>query len=122
MFIRVGTVERYNEKKDEILENFGEKILERTKEIVEMLDEEYGKDRDVFNSDGGWVVLIKNYKGFDDYDEHSETESLSESVYEYCNEIDFDPFVEVLYLVNNETGITVFMPKEIFETELNEDD
>jgi hypothetical protein len=81
--------------------------------IVTMLDETYGADRDVDNSDGGFVVVVENvqdmsfiaqrYVGLDD-NRHEAVDVVKCEAGVYIN---------ALFLCNNEFGINVFMPMDI---------
>ena len=75
--------------------------------IVEMLDKEYGATRNVDTDDGGYVLYINSNEDLDSI-------SLCKSTPEEFGYIDADKkYICVLYLSNNEYGITLIAPTEV---------
>ena len=98
------------------LPSMDEKIHERISENLEILDGNYGSDRDVDKNNGGYVLYAE--PGTKD------TEILSlfdyeEYVPEYVDRIDSEPeYCCSLYLISDDYGIVIFTaladtPKEI---------
>jgi len=92
---------------------FGNKVLKDISTTLTILDREYGKDRDIYNNDGGYVVLIEDYSEWEIYNIES-SGMLGRNNYESFMDIDRNT-VRVDYLVNNETMISVYMPRELFK-------
>jgi hypothetical protein len=81
--------------------------------IVSRLDEAYGPERDVDNSDGGFVVVVENvqdvlligqrYVKLDD-NRHETVDVVK------CEK---ETYINALFLCNNEFGINIFIPLNI---------
>jgi len=110
--IKVGTLKRLNKRIDEIVETFGYEVFEDAKAQVKNLDYYYGKDRDIDNDDGGYLVFLEDLT---DYNENIGNISyvIQNNCYENFKEFD-DGFVRVDYMVNNETMISVYMLSYLF--------
>ena len=86
-------------------------IVNRIVEIVKILNKEYGKDRNSYTDDGGYIILME-YKA--DYDIPDFFEFIVNQEPEIVKEIETEQgvWLEVLYLMNNEFGVTLFTKKE----------
>jgi len=91
----------------------GSAILNDICKLLIFLDDYYGSNRNVYNSDGGYVVVLKDKDEWEKY--NKETSGMLERN-NYDSFFYFDNnFVRVDYLVNNETVISVYMLKELFK-------
>lgn len=77
------------------------------KEILTILDEEYGDERNVDEDDGGYILYLscgtnsKDLINYFDYEKH------------LCEEIEIkNGYAVVTYLLNNEYSVTLVMHKE----------
>ena len=84
------------------------KLFDNLMEFLIVLDNEYGKDRDVEHDDGGFVLFcLPGAKGaaFDRYPE------LSQLSPEWVNFIDCDPqYCAALYMPREDYSIVIVMP------------
>ena len=114
MLYKFGTAKEVETLKDKIPYALYQVALN----IVNVLDDNYGTDRDVDEEDGGFVVILQNIQDI----EEATTEGiqLDEDMYEHVNLVKCEngDYINVLYLANNEFGINVFLPKDIAPTEL----
>jgi len=116
MYKIIGTVKEYENQEAEITKEWGQAVTESVKETAEMLDNTYGADRDIYNDDGGYLVLIPNKESLETY--NNDKGSLNE-VFDFAVVDNNSPFSHVYYVVNNETVIEMILPKKLFETEIN---
>jgi hypothetical protein len=81
--------------------------------IVTMLDGTYGADRDVNNSDGGFVVVMENVQGMPLIGQRYV--KLDDNRHEVVDVVkcEAEMYINALFLCNNEFGINVFMPMDI---------
>jgi hypothetical protein len=81
--------------------------------IVSMLDETYGADRDVDNSDGGFVLVAENVQDLEVLTRNYV--KLDENRHEAVDVVKCEKgvYINALFLCNNEFGINVFIPLDI---------
>jgi hypothetical protein len=81
--------------------------------IVSILDKTYGTDRDVDNSDGGFVVIVENVQDVSVINERYVR--LDENRHEAVDIVKSEKgmYINALFLCNNEFGINIFIPLEI---------
>lgn len=117
MFYKVGTVKEMESVK-QILSS---ELYQAVWDIVTSLDGNYGAERDVEEEDGGFVLILQNIQDIEeaadwciqlDKDTHEHVSLVKCAVGDYIN---------VLYLMNNEFGVNVFLPKDIAPQVLLED-
>ena len=81
--------------------------------IVTILDDTYGADRDVNNSDGGFVLIVENVQDLElfgqQYVELEANRHEAVSVVQCKSK----PWFNIFFLCNNEFGINVLMPMSI---------
>lgn len=87
-------------------------IVEEMKRVMEILDTYYGKDRDVEEDDGGYILLQtgSDEEESEQYQELFEKRRLREGEEEYCDILrcqDGSEWQVMLFLVTNEYGVTV---------------
>jgi len=81
--------------------------------IVKSLDENYGADRDVDEEDGGFVLVLENVQDIEEAaDWHIR---LDKDTHEHVNLVKCEDgdYINALYIMNNEFGMNVFLPKDI---------
>ena len=81
--------------------------------IVATLDAEYGADRDVYNSDGGCVLILGNVQ--DLREAAARYPQIYKGAHELMNLVKCasGDWVNALFLTGNEFGVDVFIPKAI---------
>jgi hypothetical protein len=105
MLYKIGTLEQFEKIKDKIPVEVRDKI----QAIVTTLDREYGADRNVEDSDGGFVLFADSKESLTEVEKiiriDKRVPELVESVgMEYLN---------VLFICNNEFGINLIISKDI---------
>jgi hypothetical protein len=117
MLYKFGTTKELEAIKGKIPDTLYQTALN----IVKALDENYGENRDVDEEDGGFCLVLQNVQDIQEAaDWHIR---LDKGTHEYVNLVkcaDGD-YLNVLYLMNNEFGVNVFLPKDITPKILLED-
>ena len=81
--------------------------------IVSKLDEVYGADRDVDGGDGGFVLIVENVEDISNINQrYVELDSNRHEAVDVfkCGK---RPYINALFLCNNEFGINILMPMNI---------
>ena len=109
ILIKAGTVKELLQYEEMLDRNLYRAALR----ILNTLDEVYGPDRDVNNSDGGFVLIVENIQDISDIsqryvDLNSNRQEVVSVV--FCEKT---LYINALFLCNNEFGINVFVPKDI---------
>ena len=86
--------------------------------IVTILDGTYGVDRDVDNGDGGFVLIAENIQDIAAISQ--QYVDLNANRHEVVSLVQCgkEPYINALFLCNNEFGINVLMPASIAPTVL----
>lgn len=107
--IKVGTVKELTQFEGTIDRNVYVVVLR----IVSKLDESYGADRDVDNSDGGFVLVVENVQDMPLIGQRYVR--LDENRHEVVDVVKCETgvYINALFLCNNEFGINILMPLEI---------
>ena len=81
--------------------------------IVSKLNEVYGADRDVDNGDGGFVLIVENIQDISNINQRYV--ELDSNRHEAVDVVKCEkrPYINALFLCNNEFGINVIMPMDI---------
>jgi hypothetical protein len=81
--------------------------------IVKILDEVYGADRDVDNSDGGFVLIAETVQDIEII--RRTYENLDGNAHEAVNVVNSESgvLINAFFLHNNEFGVNILMPLEI---------
>lgn len=95
-----------------------QEVIRVVEHIAEILDAEYGMERDVDNDDGGYILLLLPEKDMDDtkvlhymvLEEYGLCYGTAEMESVICRYGGMEWFEE-LYLTTNDYGITVVYPK-----------
>jgi len=110
--IKIGHLNDLDEHLIQKIEStFSERVKNDVCKMLEILDGYYGKDRDIYNNDGGYLVLLENKDDWNTYNEESHG-MLKRNNYDVF--LTFFNFVRVDYVVNNETIISVYMSQNLF--------
>lgn len=107
MLYIVGTVQQAEKTRG----IFSPVIFQRVFELAEILDENYGKDRNIFGDDGGYICIVENESDIKEL-KLSYGVDIGMLTEEYSNPIT-DDYIEVLFLFNNEFGMTLIAPIEL---------
>jgi hypothetical protein len=112
MLYKAGTVQEIAQIKKSALV-LPEEVYGEVLRIVTILDEVYGADRDVDNGDGGFVLIAENVQDLSLISQRYM--KLDNATYEAVELVKCSnqPYLNVLYLSNNEFGINIFMPVSI---------
>jgi hypothetical protein len=81
--------------------------------IVKILDEVYGAERDVDNSDGGFVLIAENVQDVEAINRRYE--NLGRNAHEAVDAVNCESgvLINAFFIHNNEFGVNVLMPLEI---------
>ena len=74
---------------------------------LSVLDENYGQDRNIYEDDGGFAIIIEDEKQLQ---EASAYIDLQDDIYEYIEEIN-ENYICMLKLYNNEFSVMVYIRK-----------
>jgi hypothetical protein len=109
------------ETKEENLPNLVKAVIE---EQLEILDTEYGVERDKYANDGGYVAIIESKEDFETLEERHNLNIVNPfngeedhfSISEYNEEIitkDGQKYVSILFLLSNDYGLVIFVKKSL---------
>ncbi|MDR7871325.1 MAG: hypothetical protein RIN55_10715 [Tissierellaceae bacterium] len=89
-------------------------IVSVIKEVADILDTEYGEDRDVDGGDGGYILVIQDKKEFSKLEEIYL--DINDLLPEYVDKVhcrNGEVWISALVLMNNDFGVSLVMPIEI---------
>jgi len=114
--ITIGHLKDLEKYKDEIKRIFGSIIYIDSCHQLEVLDANYGENRNIFIDDGGYLAFLKDRNDWKEFnsDKYGMLERNNYELF-YTFFDDSENFVRVDYVVNNETMISVYMPQELFK-------
>lgn len=95
-------------------------VQEVIKGILEILDSEYGTDRDKYADNGGYVVVVESIEDFKGIQKKSNID-INNVIVEYVDKIicsDGKVYTNSLVLCNNDYSISLIMPFEIMPENL----
>ena len=95
-------------------------VQEVIKGILEILDSEYGADRDKYSDNGGYVIVIESIKDFKEIQNKTNID-VNDVIVEYADKIlcaDGKVYTNSLVLCNNDYSISLIMPFEIMPENL----
>lgn len=96
------------------------KVQEVIKGILEILDSEYGADRDKYVDDGGYAVVVERIEDFKELQEKANID-VNDIIVEYVDKIlcsDGKVYTNSLVLCNNDYSISLIIPFEIMPENL----
>lgn len=88
----------------------------RVHDYLEILDSNYGSDRNVYEDDGGFAIIVENEA---DLRESTEYFNMDTDIYEYLEEIN-EHYISMLKLCNNEFSIMIYIRKVLCSDEVLE--
>ena len=111
MFYKFGTTKEI----ETIKEKIPNELYQTALNIVKILDKNYGADRDVDVDveDGGYVLVLQNVQ---DVTEAADWDiRLDEGNHEHVNlaKCEEGDYINALYIMNNEFGVNIFLPRDI---------
>jgi hypothetical protein len=106
MVYKIGTLEQLEEVKKKLPREIYIEIYG----IVDTLDREYGADRNIDKSDGGYVVYADNQ---DEIKDAIKSMHLHKKMPELFDVIGDDSYINTFYLKDNEYGINFIAPREL---------
>ena len=86
------------------------------KQYLSVLDENYGQNRNVYEDDGGFAIIVEDES---DLQEASEYVNMETDIYEYIEEIN-EHYLVILKLCNNEFSIMIYIRKILCSEEVLE--
>ena len=90
-------------------------VQEVIKGVLEMLDSEYGADRDKYADNGGYVVVVESIEDFKEVQKKTNID-VNDIIVEYVDKIicvDGKVYTNSLVLCNNDYSISLIIPFEI---------
>lgn len=98
-----------------ILKNMPQEVQETIEEILQILDSEYGANRNRYEDDGGYVVVVEKIEDF---------KEIVSKVYIDCNEViakyvdkivcsNGEVYTNSLIICNNDYSISLIIPIEL---------
>jgi hypothetical protein len=109
---KAGTVAEL--EKLELKEKIPEEIYQEALNIVTMLDETFGEDRDIDFEDGGFVFIAESREDLDYFNQNCV--DLESPTLEYVELVssEKESYLNAFYLYNEyEQGMTLFLPVSI---------
>ncbi|CAI3607609.1 conserved hypothetical protein [Clostridium neonatale] len=95
-------------------------VQEVIKGVLEILDSEYGVDRDKYADNGGYVVVAESIEDFKEIQEKANID-VNDVIVEYVDKIVCDDekvYTSSLVLCNNDYSISLIIPFEIMPENL----
>ena len=116
MYHRIGTSKQYQELKERVSQSMPESVWNALADRVKIMDNYYGKDRDIEKDMGGYCIIFPHDQTLDvkEYKFILDKYHLRQGEWEYRERIVSDNVSEVwmeeLYLVGSDYGIILFYP------------
>lgn len=95
-------------------------VQEVIKGILEILDSEYGADRDKYADNGGYVVVVESIEDFKEIQRKTNID-VNDIIVEYVDKIicvDGNVYTDSLVVCNNDYSISLIIPFEIMPQNL----
>ena len=95
-------------------------VQDAIKGVLEILDSEYGADRDKYADNGGYVVVVESIEDFKELQEKVNID-VNDVIVEYIDKIlctDGKIYTNSLVLCNNDYSISLIIPFEIMPENL----
>jgi len=104
---------------DDLAISVPEEVIQAMKDVLSILDENYGEIRDVDGDLGGYALIIKKYDEIADYlaDSYLDLDEVIAESVEVINCANGETWVSALIIQMSDYAIQIFMPYE--ETPLN---
>ena len=109
MIYSFGTTKEAHSVKDKV----PRAVYERALGIVSILDKHYGKDRDVYTNDGGFVFIAENKEDLSYFISHhiDPNNGSYEDAQLFRTEQGY--YLDILFLCNNEFSINLLTPARL---------
>lgn len=98
-----------------ILKNMPHEVQEAIERILEILDTEYGVERNKYEDDGGYVVVVEKIEDFKEL-ENKAYINCYEVIAEYVDKIvcsNGEVYTNSLIICNNDYSISLIIPIEL---------
>lgn len=109
-------VKLYKKKQlEELKQKYSKEVLKEAEEIITLLNDNYGANRDVDKDLGGYVALLKSKEDV----EEIKANSIKGLLPEYTDIIKSDDGIDYyssLFILSDDYSIVVFSAKEIHES------
>ena len=95
-------------------------VQEVIKGILEILDSEYGADRDKYADNGGYVVVVESIRDFKEIQKKTNID-VNDIIVEYVDKIECSNgkvYTNSLVLCNNDYSISLIIPFDIMPENL----
>lgn len=100
-------------------EKLPEEIYQRAFNIVSMLDNVYGEERDVDKADGGCIFIVENGDDLDYFSKHYiNPDGEQHEVVRRIKSKSGRDYLDLFFLCNNEYGINLFIPVSLASSKL----
>lgn len=109
-------------KEKEILKTIPREIQETVKQILKILDSEYGADRDKYNDDGGYVIVVEDKEDFKELKDKAYID-CGDVIPEYVDKIlcsTDEVYTNSLILCNNDYAISLIIPMKLTSQNLKD--
>lgn len=113
MIQKIGTVKEFH-MNNQYLVVLPNEVRVKIEEIVSILDEAYGSDRNVLEELGGFVQVVQTTS---QWKEFVKDNCIDKELYEFVEDIN-GQYVYLLYLKSDDYSIAVIVPKYIVDIEL----
>lgn len=98
-----------------LIKEMPQELKETIVKIVTTLDLEYGAERDKYEDDGGYVIVIEKEEDFEELKSKNDID-CNDIIPEYVDKITCssgEVYTNPLILCNNEFGISLIIPMEL---------
>jgi hypothetical protein len=85
-------------------------LVNKANEILDILDEYYGPNRDVFEGGGGYILIIEAAEDFENLKDHTGYEELEDHLFEFVDPYEWGYHALLLKLA--EFSISLLMTNE----------
>lgn len=109
-------------KEKEIFRNMPQEVQETVREILQILDSEYGADRNKYEDDGGYVIVVEKKEDFKELKNKTYID-CNTVIAEYVDKIvcsNGEVYTNSLILCNNDYAISIIIPLELIPQNLKD--
>ncbi len=109
-------------KEKEILRNMPQEVQETVREILQILDSEYGADRNKYEDNGGYVIVVEKKEDFKELKNKTYID-CNTVIAEYVDKIvcsNGEVYTNSLILCNNDYAISIIIPLELIPQNLKD--
>lgn len=113
MLQKIGTINDFQMNYQEVLA-LPDEVRLKIQEIVNVLDEAYGSDRNVFEELGGFLQVVETASQWKEFVRDT---GIDKELYEFVEDIN-GQYIYLLYLKSDDYSIAVIAPKDVVDIEL----